>query len=113
MELNEAIKTLKNAGYTINEDIAEEIRNRDMQAQFGTFRKAANKILANLMFKIMNDVAEQFSDELDVSVDELWEEFGGKDEFIKAAIKDENDELLDYVGELWDVAKKAQNLRTK
>ena len=112
VKVKNALKYLKENGYQINEDLPA----KDQDAfQWRTFRKDANKILAGFAAKFIELAATELVQESGEAVDmnELWDSVGGKDEFIKTLITDENEVLLDYVGELWQAANNAKNLNIK
>ena len=112
MNLREAKQLLKENGYQINENLPA----KDQDAfQWRTFRKDANKILAEFAAKFIELATTELVQEGGVAVDmnELWDSVGGKDEFIKTLMTDENEVLLDYVGELWQAANDAKNLNIK
>lgn len=112
MNLREAKQLLKENGYQINEDLP--VKDQDA-FQWRTFRKDANKILAGFAVKFIELAVTELVQESGAAVDmnELWDSVGGKDEFIKTLITDENEVLLDYVGELWQAANDAKNLNIK
>ena len=112
VKVKNALKYLKENGYQINEDLPA----KDQDAfQWRTFRKDANKILAGFAAKFIELATTELIQESGEAVDmnELWDSVGGKDEFIKTLITDENEVLLDYVGELWQAANNAKNLNIK
>ena len=111
-KIKNALKYLRENGYQINEDLPA----KDQDAfQWRTFRKDANKILAGFATKFIELAATELVQESGAAVDmnELWDSVGGKDEFVKTLITDENEVLLDYVGELWQAANNAKNLNIK
>ena len=112
VKVKQALKYLRENGYQINEDLPA----KDQDAfQWRTFRKDANKILAGFAAKFIELAAAELVQESGEAIDmnELWDSVGGKDEFIKTLITDENEVLLDYVGELWQAANNAKNLNIK
>ena len=129
MRLDEAKNILKNNGYIVEDAKTDDnFRNAIKRQKFDStklnieqdkvnwnlFRKKANKILANFMASIVEDIAEQIADGLGESIDDVWGFYeGGKEAFIKDAISDENEELLNIVGELWNAANKSNQIHIK
>ena len=129
MRLDEAKNILKNNGYIVedaktDDNFLNAIKKKNFDStklnveqdkvNWNLFRKKANKILANFMASIVEDIAEQIADGLGESIDDVWEFYeGGKEAFIKNAISDENEELSNIVGELWNAANKSNQIHIK
>lgn len=97
MDLNEARKTLSDAGF--NTTKSKSLTKKQ-------FKKEACKILAKLVGNIIDmtadGISQAFGEKIDI--DSVWDEFGGKETVIDLFAKNEDGPLNEYVEKLWELS---------
>ena len=102
MKLDEARKTLSDAGYETKKSSTLTKKQ---------FEKDARRILAKLVGEIIDMAGEGMSQAIPggIDVDEIWEGFGGKETVIDLFANNENGPLEDYVEKLWELSNKLKD----
>ena len=102
MQLDEARKTLRDAGYETKKSSTLTKKQ---------FEKDARRILAKLVGEIIDMTGEGMSQAIPggIDVDEIWEGFGGKETVIDLFANNENGPLEDYVEKLWELSNKLKD----
>lgn len=102
MDLNEARKTLSDAGYETKKSSTLTKKQ---------FKKDARRILAKFVGEIIDMTGEGMSQAIPggIDVDEIQDSFGGKETVIDLFANNENGPLEEYVEKLWELSNKLKD----